>query len=286
MRRYVLLIPVLALLAIASPSAAQDPPPLADASLSGGGGYVELTEFEDIRDPAPVSGTTGSTTHRQSGPSRPVAVRDLSHDDRSGCPRSPDGYRVVRQYVWADTGEVFATESYCFGFRPEAEPAAPPEPGAPAPPAPPPPPSVEPVADAVAFPATEISLNPDALGATGLEVWLWWEPVDTVTTAVTLAGWTGTVTPRIVALQWNMGNGDIVTATPERTATTTEADPAATYVYQHSCDCQLTVTATWSGTFTLTHPLAPTPYVASLGVQDRPATRAYEVVSIEAVGTG
>ncbi|MBA2495956.1 MAG: hypothetical protein H0V33_02475 [Acidimicrobiia bacterium] len=186
----------------------------------------------------------------------------------------------MRVTVWADTGDVVSVERYCFGFRDEAEIIEyGPAPVAVA--APPPPPSAQQVADAIALPAPEVTLNPDAIGVVGLETWLWWDAATTASVGVSLDGWTGTVTARVIGMRWDMGNGEAATA--ERTGT--EANPSTTYAYPEVCACTVTFSATWEGTFTLTHPLAPEPYIAELGTQTYSASRDYTVSAFEAVIT-
>jgi len=86
-KRVTMLAIAVMLLILAPPAAAENhPPPDADAALDRDGGSVTLTEFEAFRDPAPISEDTGATTHRNSGRARASFVRDLSHDDRGGCP--------------------------------------------------------------------------------------------------------------------------------------------------------------------------------------------------------
>lgn len=262
-------------------ASAQDMPET-DADLTELGGTARLTDYDDVREPLSGPDRVGATAHTPAGGSttavRPYTVIDECYADRGGCPQIPDGWRTRMRYVWLDTGAV-TTDSYC-GYPPRPEPG---EPAAPGEPVEPPPPTAAQVADALAFPTAEVTVNPDAIGVTGIETWLWWEGDDQLEVTVSLGGWTGTVTARIVAQQWVMGNGDAVTAAPERTGTSTEADPAATYTYQRRCACEITVVNTWAGTFTLTHPLAPTPYTDDLGTQDVTTTRPDDVTSVEAV---
>lgn len=255
---------------------------------------------EAVPDPPDPSANLGSEGQLEVGLATPVPIAPESASDEQrlanavprrktveirqdyldpACTRSPDGLRVVRVTVWADTGDVVSVERYCFGFRADAE-ITEYGPGS-APAAAPPPPSAQQVADAIALPAPEVTLNPEAIGVVGLETWLWWDAATTASVGVNLDGWTGTVTARVIGMRWDMGNGEAATA--ERTGT--EANPSTTYTYPEVCACTVTFAATWEGTFTLTHPLAPEPYIAELGTQTYSASRDYTVSAFEAVIT-
>ena len=129
----------------------------------------------------------------------------------------------------------------------------------------------------------EVHTSPPGRGLVGFETWLWWgADTEPPPISVTVGEWTATVAPVLQQVEWDMGNGDVVTGNGPGT----EADPSATYVYERQCACTVTLTATWGGSVTLSHPLLPTPIQQSAAGVPFTATAAYDVVEREAVIVG
>ncbi len=139
------------------------------------------------------------------------------------------------------------------------------------------------------IPAPVLNISPHVRGLVGIETWLWYDQAATVTLPpVTLDGWSVEADLAVIALAWDMGNGDVVTGEgpgPERPGT--EDDPSATYVYENECrPCTITMTVTWSGSYAVTHPSAPVPATFDLGAHDLSTEITYDVPEVEAVVVG
>ena len=64
----------------------------------------------------------------------------------------------------------------------------------------------------------------------------------------------------------------------------TEGNPY-TYIYSHDCDCTVTATTWWDGSYTASHPALSTSIVIPLGARPiEGPSRDYAVIEIEAVG--
>ena len=132
------------------------------------------------------------------------------------------------------------------------------------------------------IPQPTVELNPRARGLVGFEVWLWSEvPTAPVSASVEVRGWTATVTATPTNYRWTTSTGeDLSSPVPG-----SEAQPAATFAYQHSGDHTVTHSVVWSGTYTLTG-YGVTVSDADLGTVEPAASLVQDVVSVEAVGTG
>jgi len=184
------------------------------------------------------------------------------------CAGTPDGLLEVLEYYDPSTGTLVDTVSRCIGAI---------VPGDPLPPAP------SEVLQRAPLPLPEVHTSPANRGLVGFETWLWWgadtelEPL-----TVTVGEWSATVAPVLQDVEWDMGNGDVVTGD----GAGSEAEPSARYAYERRCACTITLTATWGGTVTLSHPLLGAPIVQQAGAVPFTATLAYEVEEREAVVVG
>lgn len=201
--------------------------------------------------------------------------KPFDHTSNRSCPTSPDGYG------WFDTlrdsrdGSVVASELGCLQ-------AGEPEPGLPALP-----PSPAEVFDRAPIPAPQVTLSPlnafaDHDGLVGFETWLWYEGAIEVSVDAAVPGFAVTATVEVVSLRWDMGNGDTVTA--DSAAPGGPDNPAATYVYETSCDCVVTLTVTWGGSYTLIAGDGEA-LTLPLSTRDYQGSRSYPVSEIEAVVT-
>ncbi len=150
--------------------------------------------------------------------------------------------------------------------------------------APPPAPSLDEIRASVVelIPQPTVELNPQARGLVGFEVWLWSEvPTAPVSASVEVRGWTATVTATPASYHWTTSTGENLSSPVPGS----EAQPAATFAYQHSGDHTVTHSVVWSGTYTLTG-YGVTVSDADLGTVEPAASLVQDVVSVEAVGTG
>ena len=132
--------------------------------------------------------------------------------------------------------------------------------------------------------APEVHVNPVVRGLVGLETWLWWgvDP-QTPSLSVQAGEWSASITVDAPHIVWDLGNGDVREG---EGAGTGADDPSLRYVYERQCDCVITLTVEWSGTVTLTHPLAPAPVVESVGPVEFTDSIPYVVEEREAVIVG
>lgn len=134
-------------------------------------------------------------------------------------------------------------------------------------------------------------VNPSINGLTGLPTWLWDPSGGTpVTATATVRGYTSTATATPVHYEWRMWqSGDTPNVNPDPVVGAdspgSEAQPAATYMYETHGDFTLTETVTWAGTYTYTGAGAG-PTTNNLGTTTRTATRAYHVISIRGARDG
>jgi hypothetical protein len=117
-------------------------------------------------------------------------------------------------------------------------------------PPPPLPPTPAEVVAATPFPIETIHHSPCYLGLTGLSGSLWVTangvPVPPVSAAADIRGYTVQTTAQPVSYKWDMGNGDSVVGT----VSGTRDAPSVRYTYQQTGAFRVTLTVTWSGTFT------------------------------------
>ena len=157
---------------------------------------------------------------------------------------------------------------------------------------PPPPPRPEEVWNIVPIPLPTVGINPGINGLTGLASYLWDPRGDGALTATaTIRGYTTTATAVPSRWQWRMwqeGDTPNVNPPPIMTATTSGSRdaPAATYMYETNGDYTLTLTVTWSGTYTFTAPGGGAPQTVDLGTTSRSSTRPYHVIEIRGARVG
>lgn len=140
-------------------------------------------------------------------------------------------------------------------------------------------PSSAEVWDRVAIPQPEVRLNPRIRGLVGLETRLWYDQATELTVDAGLPGIAVTATVRPVKFRWSFGNGDSVEAPGSRPGT--EQNPAATYVFTQPClPCEVSLTVTWGGSYTVTGLGAP--ITGDLGTRDIVSARSYDVIEVQA----
>lgn len=138
------------------------------------------------------------------------------------------------------TGTTVATDSFCQ------------YPGQEAPEPPPPPPSyeliVENMQEALKLPP-RVNPGGGVPGLTGLDSWLWCDDPGSVGPSVELNGWRGEVAASVSHLDWSMKGP----SPAERSAREcgSEAQPAAIWIPETMGPHSVTLTATYSGTWTL-----------------------------------
>ncbi len=141
-------------------------------------------------------------------------------------------------------------------------------------------------------------VNPDQ-GLTGLATWLW-DPNGgaAVNATVQLRGYSAQASATPVRWEWTMGGrpGDTESRQnpPYRVVSTQPGrawapggrggPPAATYMYETKGDYTLTLTVTWTGSYTYTDPAGAVQSV-DLGTTTRTATRNYQVAELRPVLT-
>lgn len=189
------------------------------------------------------------------------------------CPQSPDGVGWLDLLIDPD-GRVLVTRLHCGGV------------GVTEPPPPPDLPSPIEVFDSAPIPQPKVMINPvnafeDADGIVGFEAWLWYEQETEVSVDAGIPGLTVTANVELVELTWDMGDGHTVGATTPGSF----EKPAATYAYTRQCDCTITLTATWGGTYTVSGE-GFEPVTIDLGTRDYVGTRPYPVAEVEAVVGG
>lgn len=186
------------------------------------------------------------------------------------CAGTPDArLEVIR--VFDSNASQISVSSRCVG------------PNVPGDPVPPPPPAPEEALRQAPLPAPGVRTSPPGRGLVGFPTHLWWDAeTDLPPISVTVGEWSATVTPRLVGITWDMGNGDVV----EGDGPGSEDDPSAVYTYRRRCDCTITMTATWGGTVSFSHPLLPAPIVVEAGAVPFTASATYGVVEREAVVVG
>ncbi|MGH9245276.1 MAG: hypothetical protein ACRD29_13360 [Acidimicrobiales bacterium] len=220
-------------------------------------------------------------------------VRTYTKVDDWGCSGDPGVALDTWGRVWvrttdATTGERLQSYYYC-GELPVGAPGA-----APAPPLPPLP---EEVWALIPLPQDEININPHVRGLVGVETWLWYdEGMSLDVPPASVRGWAVTTDVWVREICWDMGydtddrtQNDDLAADDEvcRDRAGTEDDPSATFVYSAQCnDCTVSMTVTWTGEYTVTRPLFPAGQMFPMGTETVSAERIYDVIEVEAVGSG
>jgi hypothetical protein len=187
------------------------------------------------------------------------------------CAGTPDALQEIIEYRDPASGALVDRVVRCVG------------PNIPRQPQPPAPPSATEVVSRLPLPPPLVNTSPPGRGLVGFETWLWWGgDANPPPVTVVVDGWSATVTPVLLGVDWDMGNGDHVAGN----GTGSEESPSAKYTYETHCDCTITVTLTWGGTVTLTHPLAPAPIVVDAPPVPFATSAPYDVVEREAVVVG
>jgi hypothetical protein len=115
----------------------------------------------------------------------------------------------------------------------------------------------------------------------GLESWFWSNVADSpVTVQVRLGPWTATVTAEPIEYRWS--TADTLLGTADHPGD--EDHPAVRHAFIRQGELTITHTVVWSGTFTLTGPLAVSSQ--SLGTVEPSASAPYAIREIEAVVVG
>ncbi len=97
------------------------------------------------------------------------------------------------------------------------------------------------------------TVDPSSVGLVGLQNWLWVdnpEIFQTVTNTATLDGWDISVVGRVVAVDWDMGDGDVIHCTGPGTPYVQERDqfdasPTCGHMYTKQGRYTVTATARW-----------------------------------------
>jgi hypothetical protein len=117
----------------------------------------------------------------------------------------------------------------------------------------PPVPNLTSVLGAAETPVPVVTLNPAVQGLTGLETWLWYDGPAELTVAVSLNGYTITGTAVPTSFAWTMGAPDVNgTSTHSADVPGNVDDPAARHTYETVGTYTITLTVTWTGSFTVT----------------------------------
>lgn len=180
------------------------------------------------------------------------------------------GTLVWESLIDRATGEEISVRTRCLPIDAEAEPT-------------PDPPSPARIWESVPVPEPVVTLNPPGEGVTGLETWLWYEGSTSLRAGpVSLDGWTVTATAEVERIVWDMGDGTSVSAT----GAGSEAEPAATHVYERKSDGEpytVAVTVRWHGTAEITG--YGVTLSEDLGSVTPGGSRAYDVYEVRSVLT-
>jgi hypothetical protein len=187
------------------------------------------------------------------------------------CAGTPDARLEILQYFDPVTNLLVDTVSRCIG------------PNIPGDPQPPAPPSASEVVQRLPLPAPLVNTSPPGQGLVGFETWLWWGgDANPPPVTIVVDGWSATVQPVLLGVDWDMGNGDVVAGNGPGS----EDNPSAKYTYETQCDCTITVTLTWGGTVSMSHVLAPVPIVTQAPPVQFATSTPYDVIEREAVVVG
>ena len=139
----------------------------------------------------------------------------------------------------------------------------------------------------VPIPATQVRLSPPGEGLVGMSTWLWFADPGELVVPVNLNGWSGQARAHVARYDWAVGQDADGTGGEDHVTSSTPGDaghPSATYVYHRHCACTVSVTAWWTGTYTVTEP-AGTSVTIDLGQHAVTAAAAYPVKQLQAVIT-
>jgi len=134
----------------------------------------------------------------------------------------------------------------------------PPEAAPPVTPPPPPPPTLAEITAIAqeAIPVPAVTLNPRVDGLTGLDTWLWHGGPTEVSATASVRGYAVTATMTAGRFYWDMdGAGlDPRNRLVEAARPGSEAQPAATHLYELKGDYQVLTQVVWDGAWTFTGP--------------------------------
>jgi hypothetical protein len=125
------------------------------------------------------------------------------------------------------------------------------------------------------IPPPKIGINPRPTGLTGLDTWLWYEGPAELQVSVSIGPWTVTGTARVQEVVFEMGDG----RTARATSAGSEANPAASYVYETKGQYRIVATARWGADFVLTGPGLP-PRPTPMGVAVLRSSEDYPVQEV------
>jgi hypothetical protein len=142
------------------------------------------------------------------------------------------------------------------------------------------PPTAGEVRDAVAIPDPTIATNPQAKTLAGMRTDYWYTGPTERTVTVELNGFTVTAIARATSYRWQFGDG------AERTTTVpgSKEQPATTHAYRDRGTTTITLTVTWTGSFTFSGPGGVTGS-GDLGSQAFTSSRALIVQEVQPVGS-
>jgi PKD domain len=221
----------------------------AGASAPGGSGLpVSLTGQGSPPAPAPQSGYVW----KDLGPNQNAicfsnGTSAPSPGGAAGAPNPPPGATIVGPNPFPEQFQLFDPQGNPVGGPRDVCPTA----GGPAaPPPPPPPPTPAEVVAATPFPAESIHHNPCYVGLTGLQSWLWATVgagvVPAIAATVQIRGYTVEVAARPVSYRWDLGDGGARLGS----VSGTDQTPSVDYIYQTKGRYTVTLTVSWSGTYT------------------------------------
>lgn len=200
----------------------------------------------------------------------------------------PEGARAYTDtLVDVESGAVLATASGCEEAA-TTGPAAPTTGDEPAPL----PPRPEEIWSVVPVPTPGFGINPGIRGLTGLDSYLWDSQGNApVVATATIRGYTTTATAVPTHWEWRMWEeGDTPNVNPYPVVSAsfpgTREAPAATYMYETVGDYTLTMSVTWSGTYSFTAPGGGPPQTVDLGTTTRSSSRDYHVIEIRSARVG
>ncbi|HEX6313038.1 MAG TPA: PKD domain-containing protein [Acidimicrobiia bacterium] len=171
-----------------------------------------------------------------------------------------DGFGGIGQWyalVIRDlAGAVVANEPRCIPLDPDGTPALPELPPVPT------------IGDIWAAALRDIThpvlgINPRPTGLTGLETWLWYEGPSELGVSASIGEFTVTGTAHLREVTFDMGDGEVVTASTPGSATA----PAARHIYERKGTYDVEITATWEAELGLSGPglpARPTPIGAAV----------------------
>jgi len=223
-----------------------------DPAPSAGGGVGESNFWVGIIAPG-QPGSTGPVSADSPAAPRPYtytwvplippAAYPAAFDciDPFGGPGRP--YALVVRDL---SGAMVATEPRCVPLNPV---------GAPILPELPPVPTIGEIWRAALRDITRpaLGINPRPTGLTGLETWLWYEGPSELGVSAGIGAFTVTGTAHLREVTFDMGDGELVTATTPGS----ESAPAARFVYERKGTYEIVITATWEADLVLSGPGLP-----------------------------